>query len=160
MSADGTTVIGWSGSNLGSEAFRYSDGAWLGLGMLGGDHSVAYDTNADGSVIVGYSETPSSGPPFGPSAAPFLWDAAHGMRNLQDLLVDEYGVDLEGLELENATGISDNGRTIVGYGINEDGDTEGWIVVVPEPAPPLLLLVGLGGLAAWRRSGRASRSEA
>jgi probable HAF family extracellular repeat protein len=57
VSADGKVVIGYTRSTDGKqyEAFRWSDGAWTGLGDLAGGafDSKAYGVSADGSVIVG-----------------------------------------------------------------------------------------------------------
>jgi predicted hydrolase (HD superfamily) len=56
------------------------------------------------------------------------------MRNLQNVLVSDYGLDLTGWTLEAATDISPNGRTIVGNGTNPNGDLEAWIAIIPGPA--------------------------
>ena len=100
--------------------------------------------SGDGSIVVGYSHVT-----LGKQVA-FIWDEPHGMRKLQDLLV-ELGVDLDGWELESAWEISDDGLAIVGAGINPSGQREGWIAVIPEPSTALLLGAGLGVLAMGRR---------
>ena len=95
------------------------------LGDLpGGDfYSLAYDVSGDGAVVVGYGTTDGG-------EAAFLWDAAHGMRNLRDVLVNEYGLgaSLAGWTLSQAIGISADGTTIVGAGYNPAGKVEAWIV--------------------------------
>jgi len=78
----------------------------------------------------------------------FIWDASNGMRNLVDVLVNDFGLDLTGWSVREATGISDDGLSIVGYGYHE-GNAEGWIATIPEPATVCLL--GLGGLGLLRR---------
>src|SRR6516162_6963804 len=64
VSADGSVVVGWSQSSHGAitpgdryEAFRWSQSSGMtGLGYLPGDYrSIANGTDADGSVVVGYS---------------------------------------------------------------------------------------------------------
>lgn len=55
------------------------------------------------------------------------------MRALKSLLVDDHGLDLAGWILQFARGISDDGRTIVGYGINPLGQTEAWLARLPAP---------------------------
>src|SRR5688572_5837591 len=58
VSADGSTVVGYSFSTSGFEAFRWtSGGGMVGLGDLPGGafRSEAHGVSADGSVIVGYS---------------------------------------------------------------------------------------------------------
>jgi len=72
----------------------------------------------------------------------FIWDQSNGMRNLKDVLEKSCGLNLTGWKLEHATGISADGLTIVGGGINPDGHPEGWAATIPEPAT--LILLGLG----------------
>ena len=63
----------------------------------------------------------------------FIWDEIHGMRNLKNALVNEYRLDLNNWSLYEATAISHDGLTIVGYGKNPNGSAEAWIVTLPEP---------------------------
>jgi len=60
----------------------------------------------------------------------YIWDATHGMRDLEELLVEEYGLDLSGWTMGNALDISTDGHTIVGAGVHE-GVSEGWVVRLP-----------------------------
>ena len=78
------------------------------------------------------------------------------MRRLQDVLTQQ-GDDLIGWRLEVATGISADGRTIVGYGQGPTGQTETWVATLatPVPEPSALCLFGLGTVVlldyGWRR---------
>ena len=45
-------------------------------------------------------------------AAAFIWDQAHGMRNLRTVPASDYRVDLTGWQLVTATDISADGLTI------------------------------------------------
>ena len=136
VSNDGSVIVGSGTSASGPEAFRWTEADGLvGLGDLPGGDSFSRATavSADGSVVVGFSIDDSSS--FG---AAFVWDAAHGMRSLRSILVDDYGLDLSGWTLFDAMGVSADGLTIVGNARNPDGDTEAWIATLPEAAfaPP------------------------
>ena len=56
------------------------------------------------------------------------------MRSLHELLANNYGLDLTGWQLGPARGISSDGATIVGYGINPAGMTEAWIASLKPPS--------------------------
>jgi hypothetical protein len=62
----------------------------------------------------------------------------HGVRYLFDVLKNDYGLGtaLEGWSnLANISGISGDGRTIVGLGINPNGNAEAWVAYLgPRPA--------------------------
>lgn len=120
VSADGSVVVGQSG-----QAFRWtSETGMESLGDLGGAFSESFsqDIAADGSLIVGGGSTTTG-------TRAFIWDAANGMQNLQDVLTTDFGLgdSLTGWTLEQAYGISGDGKTLVGTGINPDGVTEAWI---------------------------------
>lgn len=142
LSADGSTVVGFSNRfGAAQRAYRWTrEMGFMDLGESAGEACsyVARGTSADGSVIVG------GGRECGNSseAAAFIWDHAKGMQSLQDVL-DELDVDTDGWTLIEATGLSDDGGVIAGWGINPDGHTEAWVAVVPEPSTGVLLSIGL-----------------
>ena len=141
VSGDGSVVVGQGVSASGDEAFRWkSTGGMVGLGDFPGGtfRSRAYGVSADGSVVVGYGEID-----FGTSLRAFIWDALDGMRNLQDVLVNDYGLDLTGWTLRRAAGVSPDGLTIVGYGVNPSSDTEAWIATLEPALVPATSLWGL-----------------
>ena len=134
VSADGLVVVGSSNSGKNcdedrctDEAYRWEDGVMMGLGRTEPQFSgsEALDVSADGSVIVGVLRGFSA----------FIWDEANGMRSLQSVLIDDFGLDLTGWTLRTATGISADGLAIVGVGFNPDGLPEGWIAVLPPTVP-------------------------
>lgn len=139
VSADGSVVVGASGRAGFSDyrAFRWTPAEnMVSLGVLpGGRNSRARAASADGSRIVGAADSGSRA---------FLWDAQHGMRDLQLVLTNDFGLDLTGWQLFDAADISPDGNAIVGMGYNPSGVYEPWIAVIPEPAT--LLLLALGGL--------------
>ena len=137
VSADSLVIVGESKSISGWEAFRWENGTMIGLGDLSGGEfwSAAYDVSADGSIVVGKSGVEGSGCSSKPPdcIAAFIWDAVNGMRNLKEVLEGEYGLDLTGWELWEATGISCDGLTIVGTGRNPDRYIEAWIATISKP---------------------------
>jgi probable HAF family extracellular repeat protein len=124
-SFDGSVVVGEGRTADGSEAFRWTQGGMLSLGDLPGGNvdSGARDVSADGSIIVGFG-TPAT------QRRAMIWDATNQMRNLRDVLVNEYGLgaSLTGWTLFDASAISANGMFIVGGGTNPSGASEGWLV--------------------------------
>jgi len=110
VSSDGKVVVGGSHSSSGSEGFRWTRSggmATCGTFSSGYFYSEALDVSADGNIIVGYSLGKQ-----GQQA--FIWDECHGMRDLRDVLVNSYDLDLDGWTLKMARAISDDGFTIVG----------------------------------------------
>lgn len=155
-STDGSIIVGWSlsGALGGDEAFIWTmDGGMQGLGTLPGfAFSFAHGVSGDGSTVVGFCRLGSS------EYAAFIWTAADGMRDLAEVLTNEYGLDLGGWSISRAMSISDDGRTIVGFGINPAGQQEGWVVTIPSPGTGAAMLVF--GLWAWSRPQRRNADEA
>lgn len=152
VSNDGKTAVGISIGENSYEAFRWTEaGGMIGLGDFPGSarFSQASDVSGDGRIVVGSSDA------AGGSNA-FIWDATHGMRPLQQELVDlGLGPELTGWTLTSATAISDDGKTIVGYGINPNGEQEAFLAVLPEPGSICALLIP--GLATLARGSRVRR---
>ncbi len=146
ISADKTTIVGVSHSGLGYEAVMWRDGAIGTLGDLPGGivESAAHDVSADGSVVIGsgYSS-------WGREA--FIWDGTHGMRGLKSVLISDYGLNLTGWRLVEGFGVSDDGRTFVGVGVNPNGLMEGWIATIPEPASAAIMILGAVVITLRRR---------
>ena len=142
VSADGSVVVGRGAGLSGQEAFRWtSGGGMLGLGDLPGSdfNSEALGVSHDGSVVVGMGRSAS-----GDEA--FIWDPVNGMRNLRDVLTNEFGLGaaLAGWKLTAARALSGDGMTIVGYGINSMGQSEGWTATMSFPAPKISWDVRMG----------------
>ncbi len=146
VSADGTTVVGWSNGGAGigilDTAVRWT--AAGGVGLLD-DYIEATSTNSagnvvsgDGAIIVG-----SLGPLSDPTEA-FIWNAGRGLTPLQAELAVSYGLNLPGWRLTSGWGISADGRTMSGTGISPSGQTEAWWVTLPASTnqPPVLAPIG------------------
>jgi probable HAF family extracellular repeat protein len=129
ISPDGSVIVGSSYNSLGEErAFRWTQSS--GMVSIGGhlpgmNTTHPMDLTADGSTIVGVSYSDIS---YQFNA--FIWDAAHGIRNLQSVLQSEYGLNLTGWNLQVAYGITPDGSVIVGYGTNPSGQTEAFRAVL------------------------------
>lgn len=175
VSADGNTIIGYVISHEGPFGFvdapegRYSLDIFNRPRAISGDGSVvvgsdvvapfrwtrdtglrflteertpgiAFAISGDGTVIVGQN-----------LSEPFIWTAKSGMIDIKSRLADE-GVDISGWDLQTAVGVSDDGTTIIGNGLNPDGVREAWIATispVPEVEVWALMIVGFSVLA-WQ----------
>lgn len=130
MSADGNVIVGRGSSAMGTEAFRWQNNIMLGLGDLsgGGEYSEAYACSSDGNVVVGYSFS-------GDGNDAFIWTPEYGMQQLYTVLTSIYFLYAETdlWQVIAATGVSADGRTICGYGLNPLGAIEGFRAVIPNP---------------------------
>jgi uncharacterized membrane protein len=83
---------------------------------------MAFGVSDDGSTIVGHSFSK-----YGLEA--FVWDAAHGMRSVRQLLMNKTDVNasLRDWKLRSARAVSRDGSVIVGSGMNPSGNREAWI---------------------------------
>ena len=123
VSTDGTVVVGYSSSNLGDEAFYWSQTTGMvGLGDLPGGayQSYARSVSGNGKLVVGAAST-SAG------AEPFIWSALTGMLSLKDLMIAE-GVDMTNWKLLTASDISQDGSTIVGDVTDASGKQLGYVL--------------------------------
>jgi probable HAF family extracellular repeat protein len=144
VSPDGSVIVGTSGA---THSFRWTQSTgMLALGNLPG-MNVTHPTAVSnyGSTIVGASYNNSTYVCYA-----FIWDSAHGIRNLKSVLQSDYGLTLTGWTLNAAYGISADGNVIVGQGTNPSGQTEAFrVVLVPEPCS--IALIAMGGLGLlWR----------
>jgi hypothetical protein len=57
----------------------------------------------------------------------FIWDVERGMRSMKGALEGDFGLDLSGWTLVRATGVSSDGRTVVGIGVNQSNQIEAWL---------------------------------
>ncbi len=148
LDRDGSVVVG-AGEN---DALRWENGVATSLGQ-----GMAIDCSGDGSVVVGTSLTIAD-LRWGGSA--FIWTPELGRRDLLDFLTTDCGLDLSGWTLYEATGVSDDGRTICGYGVGPTGGSEAWIAHIPEPTSMAILVMGGTALSRRRRArGRHCRGR-
>ena len=124
VSNDGAIVVGQHRPDPGEWQAVYwesESGLMVPLGMLAGDSwSIAGWVNGDGSTIIGGSSV------GGAAYRPFLWTAEAGMRALQDVLEEDYDVDLTGWTLGRLFCMSPDCSIIIGAGVDPGGHTRKW----------------------------------
>ena len=155
ISQDGSTVVGLSSRRAAGtgaierEAFRWTaETGMVGLGDLpGGDFdSRAFAASGDGSIVVGESET------SGGATRAFIWDESNGMRDLKQALRDDFGLGTPGFtRLNEAVGISADGRVITGTGINFSNRLEAWVAILDPLTPESneFIWAGACGTSFW-----------
>ncbi len=124
ISDDATVIVGSSINGPGPfyQAIYWKNGTkHLIPNLTGAQSSDALAVSGNGSVIVGQSYHGSS------VQKVWIWKQSTGTKELKNVLVNDYGLNLTGWELTIPTGISHDGLTIVGTGSNPSGKTEGWV---------------------------------
>jgi probable HAF family extracellular repeat protein len=123
VTPDGATIVGQSAGR----AVRWTEAGIENLGLLpGGSAATTYSAaavSANGSVIVGlgdFNATQGTG-------TAIIWDAAHGVRELDQVLTQDFGLDLRGFHCFWARAISADGLVIAGYGFGLLGDQEAFV---------------------------------
>jgi uncharacterized membrane protein len=145
LSGDGTLIVGYGAT---SYAPMHIGVMWNGPGTITDighlpattAYSRAFGVSDNGRLIVGESLSDASG------SVAAIWTVQNGtaqIRDLKSLLQNEHGVDVTGWLLESATGVSADGRVIVGYGTNPLGDRVAWRVTLPVPEPTATLLFAI-----------------
>lgn len=127
-SSGGEVVVGQAETEDGLLAFRWTSGGGIVAVpdfLPDDDMSAAHAVSADGNVIVGQAVD------FDGLVA-FIKRPARPMERLVDVLANEYGLDMAGWVLENATGISADGSVIVGTGTFA-GLQQAWVARLPQP---------------------------
>ena len=64
----------------------------------------------------------------GPNRFPVICHGTGGGEALEAHLKYRYGIEITGWSLGAATGISPDGKTIIGQGTNPGGNQEAWII--------------------------------
>jgi hypothetical protein len=145
VSGDGSAIVATSYN--GEIVLWTESGGTQSLGKMG----APYGISGDGARIVGLIDEPVGDGGGGSITYPFIWEAAHGFRNLNDVLLNDYGLGgaMAGWRISEVFGISDDGRTLVGKAISPDGipSYEAFAAAippssVPEPSAATFVVVG------------------
>jgi probable HAF family extracellular repeat protein len=153
VTPDGEVVVGYNDFRIGlggihEEAFRWTEQEGtvsLRSGLWG--FTVPFDVSEDGSVVVGRGHDPET-----TSGAAFIWTAETGMLSLRDALIFG-GANMDGWTPFTATGISADGRTVVGTANGPNGQ-EAFVATlgaIPEPSTLALAALAAVALCAIRR---------
>ena len=126
VSPNGCVVVGTANDSSGYPAFRWDRQSGLvRLGHLPGKNTThPFGITYDGFVIVGSSFKNRN------SGTAFIWDQKNGIRPLQNVLASDYGMEPAGWDLQAATGISYDGKVIVGWGKNPSGNQEAFRIIL------------------------------
>jgi probable HAF family extracellular repeat protein len=118
ISADGNVVMGLENTaSGGTEPWRWTSGTGIvGMGKKSSASGVSVVVGGSGSQAFRWTSNESM------VGLGYLED---GMRSLTDILLSD-GLDLKGWQLRYALGVSGGGRTVVGFGINPDGNNPDW----------------------------------
>ncbi|WP_197528426.1 hypothetical protein [Aeoliella mucimassa] len=135
ISSDGEVIIGY----VDGQGWRWDESnGYQAIPSLPGSEfgTIPYDLSADGSVILGTTNAYNTDPRARfPS---FIWTLERGTENLDTFLQECHQIDIAGWSLSRAYGISDDGKVIVGGGINPDGRLEAFVVDLRIPEPSTL----------------------
>jgi uncharacterized membrane protein len=147
MSPDARVLVGAEVGGPAAVVWTETDGLrQLGL-PSGASAAMAQYASFDGRLILGWVYTDHR--------EVMIWLGPNPPRALKDHLEDEYGLDLTGWRLTGVAGLSNDGRTIAGNGVNPAGETEAWIAELALPVPePAGWLLGVAALAALRGARR------
>lgn len=159
MSADGTTVVGKGMVSYPIyRAFRWIAGVGgVDLGTLG-NSAGANAVSADGSIVVGWSNDASN------VQHAIRWNAAGDLKKIADLLTAG-GVDIADWQLKEATAVSADGNTIVGWG-SKNSVTGAWIArcasvcAITTPETTAASFSGLGGMGATASTFAGTETDA
>jgi uncharacterized membrane protein len=135
ISRNGLFIVGFGRMAEGLMAFRWTaEEGMLPLGELYGGPFLSWGevVSDDGQSVAGRSEGQEG-------HAAFFWTPSFGMVPLAPFLRLFGATGLDGWILLEVTGITPDGRTLVGNGVNPAGANEAWMATLPaslECEPP------------------------
>jgi probable HAF family extracellular repeat protein len=156
ISNDGRVVVGTLAGPPTVSTFLWTEGVGiedLGRFPVTNDFVRVLDVNQDGTILIG--EVGNSPTGFGAQYA-VLWTRQDGFRYLQDVATQDLGIELGDWRLASASGISPDGRWIVGAAENSLGNREAFLLHVPEASPLSMIsmaasvTIAIGFMQRWR----------
>ncbi len=143
VSDDGTVIAG------GAIGWRWTEAdGFMALPSLSDGRSpgIVNAMSADGKILAGGSVSTSA------QHGAFYWTAETGTRYVHEVMAG-YGIDLTGWSIRTVQGMSADGRSFMGDGINPQGQWETWYATIPQPlpAPGAVVVFGLAGVVVARR---------
>jgi uncharacterized membrane protein len=125
----GNKVVGYVGVRAASVPVRWTlMGATSSLtplaNLAGYTSGRAAAISSNGGTIVGNC---LRGPDANFEAEAFIWDSANGTRNLVDVLFAGGATNVMGWNLQEATGLSNDGLSICGHGWDPNGNYVAWV---------------------------------
>ncbi len=129
-SPDGNTIVGSQSVSGTTAAFMWTSASGhVNLTPIATfDSAAALDATNNARRICGINSLTG----ISNSQHAVIWDDGLGCRSIAQVL-SAGSADLSGWNLTFATSMSDDGTTIVGYGINPSGNTEAWVATIPMP---------------------------
>ncbi len=141
VSADGAVVVGnaWVGDDYckweTNQVLRWFEGVtepqFIGV-PPGAETAYATGISADGNTVLGRAHFCTDDAPsnclLGCPSEAWRWTVADGFELIRDVLIAEgLGQQITGWELRQALGVSDDGKVIIGHGLNPSGRSGGWM---------------------------------
>jgi uncharacterized membrane protein len=155
VSADGQVAVGQGSANvLGvpTTSVMWTNGTVTDLGLpSGANFGQANSVSGDGAVVVGFNNFAAGGTRGQQS---YIWTEQTGMVDLKGFLIARGATGLSGWTLWDATGISSDGKTIVGIGYDPQNHFQAFVATIPEPSSIFLAVVGSLALLAWGKYAR------
>lgn len=127
VNADGSVAFGFH-VDQHSDSFEWTPSLGnqdLGFTGFGGELAIPYATTAAGDIFVGSS--------FGGQG--WVWRLGTQPRTIEDILQNDYGIDMTGLSLFLPRSISADGRVIAGTGEYTNLQHFAWVVTLPWSIP-------------------------
>lgn len=134
ISADGAVVVGdaYNGNYYDdNQALRWFEGVtepqFLGV-PAGATTAFAKGVSSDGNTVLGRATFCASGGSSDCHSEAWRWTPTNGFELIRDVLISEsLGPKITGWSLDEAVGVSDDGKVIIGQGVNRSGISTGWI---------------------------------